>query len=392
MQLHVNELVQSGEVELVERKGIGHPDTICDALAEELSRALSRHYLEHFGRVLHHNVDKALLSGGAARAEFGGGKVLAPIRVFLGGRATSSVGAVSVPVAEIAMESTRNWFTRHLPHLNSRRHLRFRCQIHPGSRDLVELFERGRAPLVNDTSFGVGHAPLSALEAFVLAAEADINSEAFRAVHPEAGTDVKITALRRGSVISLTVARAFIGASLADAADYLAAKADTARRLEQLAAERGLAARVSVNAADDPDRDAFYITVLGTSAESGDDGQVGRGNRVNGLITPHRPMSLEAPAGKNPITHPGKLYSVLAREIAEDLVVSVPAVKAARCYMSSQIGSPIDDPQLVHVEIETHDALPPAAVAEPIDAIVRQHLAGLAQLSERLVEGRVRLF
>jgi S-adenosylmethionine synthetase len=28
--------------EAVERKGLGHPDTICDALAESFSRALSR--------------------------------------------------------------------------------------------------------------------------------------------------------------------------------------------------------------------------------------------------------------------------------------------------------------------------------------------------------------
>ena len=52
--------------EIVERKGLGHPDTICDALTENLSRALSRVYLERFGAILHHNVDKVLLCGGAA--------------------------------------------------------------------------------------------------------------------------------------------------------------------------------------------------------------------------------------------------------------------------------------------------------------------------------------
>jgi S-adenosylmethionine synthetase len=52
--------------EIVERKGLGHPDTICDALAETLSRNLCREHRDRFGTVLHHNVDKALLYGVSA--------------------------------------------------------------------------------------------------------------------------------------------------------------------------------------------------------------------------------------------------------------------------------------------------------------------------------------
>lgn len=54
-------------MEIVERKGTGHPDTICDALAENLSAALRRFWLEMIGAVPHYNVDKVLLRGGAAR-------------------------------------------------------------------------------------------------------------------------------------------------------------------------------------------------------------------------------------------------------------------------------------------------------------------------------------
>src|SRR5271157_2165233 len=76
------------EVEFVERKGLGHPDTLCDALAEEFSLSLSRFYLDRFGLILHHNVDKALLWGGQAQPAFGGGKILRPIEIYLSGRAT----------------------------------------------------------------------------------------------------------------------------------------------------------------------------------------------------------------------------------------------------------------------------------------------------------------
>jgi S-adenosylmethionine synthetase len=74
-------------VEIVERKGLGHPDTICDAIAEHVCVRLCRHYLERFGTILHHNVDKLLLAAGAARPAFGGGEVTAPMEIYIGGRA-----------------------------------------------------------------------------------------------------------------------------------------------------------------------------------------------------------------------------------------------------------------------------------------------------------------
>lgn len=35
------------EVEIVGRKGLGHPDTICDAVMERISQALSKPYPRH---------------------------------------------------------------------------------------------------------------------------------------------------------------------------------------------------------------------------------------------------------------------------------------------------------------------------------------------------------
>jgi S-adenosylmethionine synthetase len=179
--------VASLPVEMVERKGTGHPDSICDALAEELSRALSRYYLEHFGLILHHNVDKGLLWGGTARPEFGGGEVLEPIELFLVGRATREVGGHVVPVAELAVESARKWLRTNLRALDPDAHVRIRCLVRPSSSALVELFRRQRAHgvvLANDTSIGVGYAPLDELEKMVLGVEKHLNSPAARAVCP----------------------------------------------------------------------------------------------------------------------------------------------------------------------------------------------------------------
>ena len=188
-------------LEMVERKGLGHPDTICDALTENLSRALSRVYLERFGAILHHNVDKALLCGGAARPAFGGGEVSEPIDIYLAGRATASFDGVAIPVDEIAVEESRRWLRENLRHLDAERQVAIHPRIRPTSPDLAALFLRGQkagAPLANDTSLGVGFAPLDDLESAVLAVERKLNSVAVRAAQPEIGEDIKVMGLRSG--------------------------------------------------------------------------------------------------------------------------------------------------------------------------------------------------
>jgi S-adenosylmethionine synthetase len=164
------------DVEVVERKGAGHPDTICDALAETLSRNLCREYQNRFGHVLHHNVDKALLCGGRAAAAFGGGSVTKPIRIFLAGRAITTIGNDVIPIEEITIEGSRAWFKANLHALNADRHVHVEALLQQGSQELQSLFSRKGAEgasLPNDTSLGVGHAPLSPLERLVLDIEGD---------------------------------------------------------------------------------------------------------------------------------------------------------------------------------------------------------------------------
>jgi S-adenosylmethionine synthetase len=380
--------------ELAERKGLGHPDTLCDALAESLSRALCRFYLERFGLVLHHNVDKALLAGGAARAAFGGGEVLEPIEIFIAGRATREAKGIRVPVDEIAVESSRAWLREHLRTLDPERQVRLHTLIRPSSADLVALFERQRATGVaaaNDTSFGVGFAPLDALERAVLAAEHRLAAPATRDACPWIGEDVKVMGARRGAAIRLTVACAIVGRHVADLADYFAKKA----RIRTLALEAAReaaatgAVEVDVNTADGDTADSVYLTVTGTSAEAGDDGQVGRGNRANGLITPYRPMSLEAVAGKNPVTHVGKLYNVMAARIAAAAVDEVPGVTEAYCYLLSQIGRPIEAPQLFEVKVRLAEPAGLDSLRAEIEAVAQDTLAGIRTLWREAMEGRI---
>lgn len=381
----------SDEVEVVERKGIGHPDTICDALAENLSRTLCAEYRSRFGTILHHNVDKALLCGGRAEPAFGGGAVLAPIEIHLSGRAAVGTGGDALPIAEIAVESARAWLKSNMHALDADRHVEIFERVRPGSIDLQALFSAraGAVARANDTSIGVGYAPLSPLERLVLRVERRVN-QGDRRQNPAWGEDVKVMGVRRGDVVDLTVACAMIGRHLAQMDDYLAAKASITALLHELAAEHDFAeVNISVNAADTPE--SVYLTVTGTSAESGDDGEVGRGNRINGLITPCRPMSLEAAAGKNPVSHVGKIYNVVARQVAE-LLAQSPAIVRAECLMVSKIGSPVTDPAIVQIKLATADASPAEDFAEYANDITADCLRGIPSLVEDFVAGIIPLY
>jgi S-adenosylmethionine synthetase len=370
---------------MAEHKGRGHPDSLCDALAENLSVALSRFYVERFGEILHHNVDKALLLGGAARPAFGGGELLEPIEITLAGRATRRWRGVEVPVEQIALDASREWLARHVRNIDPARDVRIVPRIRETSQDLAALFLRrgeGGVARANDTSFGAGFAPLDRLERAVLAVARRLAAADVRAAHPEIGDDIKILGARSGERLQLIVACAFVGRHVRDLADYFSKKEEV-RRLALAAA--GGDVDVAVNTADGETADSVYLTVTGLSAEAGDDGQVGRGNRVNGLITPYRPMSLEAAAGKNPVSHTGKLYNVLAERIAGRLAGELEGVEEAYCYLLSRIGAPVSEPQLADIGLRLADPGMLDALQPRAARIVRAQLRAAPQLWRELI-------
>ena len=345
--------------------------------------------------MLHYNVDKALLCGGRSAPAFGGGAVLAPINIYLAGRAVNKVGNDAINIREIAIDGSRAWMRANLHALNADREVHIQEVIQPGSGDLQQLFSRrhGEAPLANDTSIGVGYAPMSPLELLVLAAEKRINGRDRNRDHPAWGEDIKVMGIRQGSLVNLTVACAMIGKHLAHIDDYLAEKAAIGDFVQELAAAHGFAdCQAGINAADDPKAGIIYLTVTGTSAEAGDDGQVGRGNRVNGLITPCRPMSLEAAAGKNPVSHAGKIYNIVARRIAETLVATVPQVSAAHCLMVSRIGAPVTRPAIVEVRLTTRDQYPVAQLRQRVEEITADALNGIPGLIDDFMAGNIEVF
>lgn len=390
--------IEGHTVEFVERKGLGHPDYIADSLSEELSIELCKDYNKRFGTILHHNVDKVLLVGGQASPVFGGGEVITPIYIIMSGRATSEVNIngdwKQVPVGRIAVESAKNWLKKNIRNLDTESHVIVDHKIGEGSMDLVCNFDnkKGNA-CANDTSFGVGYAPWDTLEKAVYDTERFINSDYLKKRLPEVGEDIKVMGLRTGKEIKLTIAAAMVSKNIPDLSHYLSVKSELKKAIEdKVTSKCEMPVEVYINNADNLEKEIVYITVTGTSAEMGDDGETGRGNRSNGLITPQRPMSLEAAAGKNPVNHVGKIYNVMAASIAGK-VSELKGVSEAYVKIVSQIGRPIDDPHMADIQVISEGGKPLTSnLKAEIDAIVDKEFNEIDKVTEMILAKKVTLY
>jgi S-adenosylmethionine synthetase len=385
--------VEQQRVELVERKGTGHPDSICDAIMEQVSVALCREYQNVFGRILHHNIDKGLLVAGRTKPRPGGGRVLEPMRLVFGDRATAEYKGKRIDVGAIAEASAKDWLRRNLRFVDPDQHIVFQNEIKEGSPELTDIFER-EVVGANDTSAAVGYAPLTETERLVFAAERFLNSPEFKRDFPEAGEDVKVMGYRHNRELTLTVALAFVDRHVPDARTYFARKHDIQVALKAYLAheQRTLdLITVMINTLDDPTRgeEGMYLTVLGTSAEGGDCGQVGRGNKVNGVIALNRPMSTEAAAGKNPVSHVGKIYTLLTHRLAAQIYASVPGLREVYVWLCSQIGQPIDRPLIASAQLILQQGVALVDIKPAVESTIEHELASIGDFTARLARGEL---
>ncbi|GBC70849.1 S-adenosylmethionine synthase [Candidatus Calditenuaceae archaeon HR02] len=391
-------------VEIVERKGLGHPDYIIDSVCEAASVALSKYYLENFGKIYHHNLDKGLLVGGKATPVFGGGTLDEPIYIIIAGRATTFIKTPTnryvVPVDELLKEAIRSFIKNNFRFLDPDKHIVSDSRIRPGSADLVRIveYDKGAAPLSNDTSFGVGYAPFTTLEKIVYSVEREINSPSFKKTLKESGEDCKVMGLRKGDKIHLTIADGIVSHLTPDLDHYISVKEEIRDRVLDLAVKMsdGMDVVVDVNTGDminleRREESSVYLTVTGTSAEHGDDGNTGRGNRASGLITPCRQMSLEATAGKNPVSHVGKIYNVAAYKIADKIYSECNVFDEVYVKLLAQIGRRIDRPLMTSIQYISSEKIT-SNVRNEVKEIVNYELKNITRLTDLILRGEVRLF
>ena len=385
--------VEDQEVEIVERKGLGHPDSICDGVAEAVSRALASEYIERYGTVLHYNTDETQLVAGESATAFGGGEVLKPIYLLIVGRATKEYEGETFPAETIALEAAREYLTENFPYLDVDSDIVVDVSLGEGSGDLQTVFgEEGAVPMANDTSYGVGHAPLTETEQVVYNVERRLNGE-YAADNPVVGQDIKVMGKREGDRMDVTVAVGTVDRYVSGLDEYRETIEAVREYVHDVATDyTDRAVEVSVNTADNYDEGSIYLTTTGTSAEHGDDGSVGRGNRANGLITPNRPMSMEATSGKNPVNHIGKIYNLLSTEIAESVVDEVDGIRQLQIRLLSQIGRPIDEPHVADASVVTEEGVAVSEVEHEIEAAIDEELAAVTDVTQRVIDGELSTF
>ena len=394
----VEELVQTPvekqQIELVERKGVGHPDSISDGLAEAVSRALCKEYIKKCGTVLHHNTDETQIVAGRSNPQFGGGEIIKPIYTLLVGRATKEFDGVEIPAEAVALSAAREYLKNTIVDLDPDLDMILDCKLGTGSSDLRDVFNRESVPIANDTSFGVGHAPFSELEQIVYNTERDLLTDLKKNI-PGIGEDIKVMGMRNNDDIVLTICCGMVGKHVDDMDHYISIKEEMQDYVLDIAGRyTGRSVAAHINAADNVDAgvDGVFLTVTGTSAEMGDDGSVGRGNRCNGLITPNRPMSMEATSGKNPINHIGKVYNLMSTQMAKDIASAVPGIHDIYVRLLSQIGKPIDQPLIASAQIIPVEGVSFNTVEDDVAAVMDDWLSNTTKITEMVINGELDTF
>ncbi|MEM7818540.1 MAG: methionine adenosyltransferase [Candidatus Aenigmatarchaeota archaeon] len=381
------------KIEIVERKGLGHPDYICDSIMNQISINLSKYYLKNFGSILHHNIDKALLAAGEVENKFGGGKIKKPMLLVIGDRATYFVDKEEVPVSEIAISTAKEWFKRNLRFVDPEEHVKYQVELKQVSSALASIFERKKKILgANDTSATVGYAPLSKTEEIVFNTERYLNSREFKREFPETGEDVKVMGIRKDNTLDLTIALAFVDKFIDCEETYFRRKKEVEENLREYMNSNYAFEKININLNSLDKRgkgeSGLFLTVTGTCADGADSGQVGRGNRVNGVIPLKRPTSSEAAAGKNPVSHVGKIYNVLAYKLAEEIYEKVPDLKEVYIWLVSKIGAPIDQPTMVATQVILKEKTHLKNVYKEIEETINERLDNIDKFCMDLAKGK----
>lgn len=400
-------IVANPPIEVVERKGIGHPDTIADSLAEELSRQYSLYTKKHFGAILHHNFDKLGILGGKSRVEFGKGYMIKPIRVIVNGRASDTFGNKKIPLNKLINSAIETKLLKLFPNISIKDIKVYNfisTASSPGHRkgknstdsprnhwfkprslsDLKELSFLAS----NDTSLGCSYYPLSNLENFVLTVESKLSSSDFRKKNKWLGTDIKVMAIRKNKTINLTICIPQIANFVSSLENYKK-NLDTIREQITIISKKrdfkSYKVKIYFNTRDKYDISELYLTAIGSSIESGDEGLVGRGNRINGLISPFRPMSMEGISGKNPVYHVGKIYNISSSIISKKIYKNTGEYNEV--YLVSQSGRGLTDPWMILVNINNY-----SKYKNKIEVIINKELKNIPKITKGILLNKYRLF
>lgn len=384
--------INDQEVEIVERKGLGHPDTLSDILANTFSRRYSLFTLDRYGSILNHYVDKVTLVGSKAELAFGEAKIVKPMTAYLFGKANLHVGNDLIDIEDMFQDAVGEVFTRVFRTREILNYVQHVVNIHDGvgldhpkgfyapqsHRDMLESNNERRS---NDTVFCSAYAPYSEIEILTIKTENYLNSEAFKREYPETGFDIKVLTTRLGrDFVDITTCIPFIASLTPSMPFYKRKLKDIEEQLMNQIKGWSDYKRVTlnINTKDEGEKYA-YLTVYGSALDKGDQGAVGRGNRFNGVISATREMNVEAAAGKNPLHHSGKIYNFASYLISKALYDRFSIHNTV--LISARNGDLLSKPSFVIIKT-AEDVKSDVQVGE----VVKEYLDNLDQITMMFVE------
>jgi S-adenosylmethionine synthetase len=324
--------------------------------------------------------------------KFNGGRIIKPMKLIIGDRATYFLEGEEINVEDIAIKTAKKWLKENLRFLDAEKHVEYQVELRQVSSSLAEIFKEHGILGANDTSAAVGYAPLTELEKIVIGIENFLNSRNFKKNYPESGEDIKVMGLRKNNFLDLTISMAFVDRFIDSENTYFKKKEEIVEEIKNFVKENCelKLENIVLNALDKRGKgeNGLYLTVTGTSAESADSGQVGRGNRVNGVISLNRPSGNEAGPGKNPVSHVGKIYNLLSHQLANEIFKKISGLKEVYVWLLSQIGTPINNPKAIIVQFipESENI---QNIKKEIASCVEERFARIEDFCKELAEGKI---
>lgn len=371
--------------EFVERKGIGHPDTLADGVAESISLEFSNYCYDHFGAVLHQTLDKIMFIGGGGEFGFKHGRMLRPWNLVLNGRMTEDFGNHKINYKELATHSVKNYLKKVVPKLDTERWLNIIFYTSTSSKNPYWFHPRtlddvpdAKKPYANDTSTAVSYWPLTTTEKLTLLMERYFYKKDNSPRFPFIGQDIKVMSVRKKKNIDITMCVPFFSAKVPNADKYFKLKNTIQNDIQNLASSfvKGkYKVKLAINTQDQMIKNpsegkGFYFVISGSALDSGEEGVVGRGNRSRGVVSNVRPYSMEGIHGKNPSYYVGKVYNYIADLLSK--AVSEKFNCECNVFISSRNGDDLKQPR--HVIIQTSKDIDKKKITPILEKIMTRDL------------------
>jgi S-adenosylmethionine synthetase len=359
--------VPQAGIETVEKRGLGHPDALCDALAEHVSAAFARYCFEQFGSIAHYNIEGLTMDEGESNVQFGGGEMIKPIRLHLRGSFPCQHDGKKIPYMDIAKETIYDYLKKVVPQLDAHKWVR----IIDGTRAYgVARKTYDITNLVANHMYTVSATyPPYAAESCALRIEQKLNSPAYKKDHPYVGSDNKIIVVQNGNSVDIDSYVSMVSGNVADA-DALRSYTEVIKHdiCEVAATDRVRVDEIGVYTSVNPLHDGRVMTVSGSSVESYNGCAIGR--------------------SRYPIYHAAKIYYALAYQISKRIYNEERVASAVK--LTSKVGWAMESPW--HTDINLLSDKGSGLISQPlllrVEEIANEEFGHIEDIVKTLMYGK----